>query len=77
MQMRGLKEMKRILILGILLTSSIFCLSCAGGGSVPGNEMGSTPISEAERTEYEKAVRRCHKTGGTRVVKIKGDLRCF
>ncbi len=48
-----------------------------GSGGVTGNEMGSSPINKSEETAYRKAVNRCYKTGGTRVVKIKGKLRCF
>ena len=55
--------------------------SCAGmgggGGTVMGNENGSEPVNESEALEYQKAVVRCHKTGGTRVVKVEGRLRCY
>ncbi|MEZ4741902.1 MAG: hypothetical protein R3B45_05555 [Bdellovibrionota bacterium] len=47
------------------------------GGGVSGNESGSNPINEVEVPQYQKAVNRCHKTGGTRIVKIDGKLRCF
>jgi len=48
-----------------------------GGGSVAGNENGSEPVNQKETYEYQKAVLKCYKTGGTRVVKIEGALRCF
>jgi hypothetical protein len=52
--------------------------ACQGGGSnVPGNENGSEPINAAESNEYKKAVVRCYKMGGTRVVKIMDQLRCY
>lgn len=53
-----------------------FC-ACASSGTVVGNEGGSAPINDQEKLEYEKAVVRCLKTGGTRVVKIMGSLRCY
>ncbi|NRA44609.1 MAG: hypothetical protein HRU09_06590 [Oligoflexales bacterium] len=54
-------------------------LSCAGGGSggVYGLSEGSKPINQKEELQYKKALIRCHKTGGSRIVKIKGKLRCF
>lgn len=65
------------------LTYGAFSLSgCAsGGGSGPGgvagNEGGSEPVNEAEGRDYKKAIVRCYKTGGTKVVKIMGELRCY
>ncbi len=44
---------------------------------VAGNEDGSQPINEEEQREYMKSIRRCHKMGGTRIVKVQGELRCF
>ena len=56
-------------------------VSCAngggGGGHLSGNEGGSEPVNERESYEMQKAVNRCHRTGGTRVVKIKGELKCY
>ncbi len=57
----------------VLMSSSL--LSCSY--NVAGNENGSEPINEQEQWEYQKAVNRCHRTGGTRVVKIKGELKCY
>lgn len=48
-----------------------------GGGGVLGNKGGSEPINKTEVVNYKKAVVKCYKTGGSRVVKIKGKLRCF
>jgi hypothetical protein len=60
-----------LLVIGVLS-------SCAtGGGSVTGNEGGSTPVNKKEEFEYKRAIVRCYKTGGTRVVKIMGQLRCY
>ncbi len=59
------------------------CLTaCSGGGGMSsseiiGNEHGSQPINDTEANEYKRAVVRCYKTGGTRVVKIMGQLRCY
>jgi hypothetical protein len=80
--------MKSLLALACLLLSSFMLVSCqssgsggggGGGGSgmVSGNEGGSEPVNENEGYEMQKAVNRCHRTGGTRVVKIKGELKCF
>ncbi len=44
---------------------------------VIGNEEGSEPINAIEQREYMKAIRRCHKMGGSRIVKVQGELRCF
>jgi hypothetical protein len=55
--------------------------SCQTGGAgstgVSGNDTGSGPVNENEAHEYQKAVNRCHRTGGTRVVKIMGELKCY
>jgi hypothetical protein len=53
-----------------------FLNSCQGF-RVKGNEGGSEAINEVEMFDMQKAVHRCHKNGGQRVVKIKGQLRCF
>ncbi len=54
------------------------CASCqGGGGGVPGNDQGSDPINDQESTDYKKALVRCYKTGGSRIVKIMGELRCY
>jgi hypothetical protein len=45
--------------------------------SVSGNEGGSEALNPQEGYELQKAVNRCHRTGGTRVVKIKGELKCY
>ena len=58
-----------------LVVVGAFSSSCQT--SVSGNEGGSEPINDAETQEYKKAIVRCYKTGGTRVVKIMGELRCY
>ena len=54
-------------------------LGCQGGGgsNIPGNDNGSEPINDEESVEYKKAIVRCYKTGGTRVVKVMGILKCY
>ncbi len=62
-----------------LLGATIFCLmlSSCQSGPVAGNELGSTPLNNEEALAYKKSINRCIKMGGTRVVKIEGELRCF
>ncbi len=60
-----------------LLALSALFHTCAKSGGVLGNEAGSEPINSKETVEYQNAVNRCHKTGGTRVVKVMGELRCY
>lgn len=65
--------MKALLLCLATLLPVLACQSY----QVAGNERGSEPINENEANEYKKAVMRCYKTGGTRVVKIMGELRCY
>ncbi len=51
--------------------------ACAGGSTTKGNDGGSAPINEGEEREYKRAVNKCYKTGGSRVVKVEGKLLCF
>lgn len=60
-----------------LVFAAFLSTGCASGGSVAGNEGGSEPVNDKEAIEYKKAVVRCYKTGGTKVVKIMGELRCY
>jgi hypothetical protein len=64
------------LILAVGFLATMLPTSCASL-KVPGNDRGSKPLSESEANDYRRAVGRCYKTGGTRVVKIAGELRCF
>jgi hypothetical protein len=68
-----MKPLRSIIIACLLM--SIFA-GCATTG-LTGNDEGSMAINAAEGKEYQKAINRCYKTGGTRVVKIEGRLRCF
>ncbi|HYX31919.1 MAG TPA: hypothetical protein VE954_02305 [Oligoflexus sp.] len=60
----------------------LFCLALSGcqsggGGSAVGNEGGSEAINPTEDRAYKRAVLKCYKTGGSRVVKIEGQLMCY
>lgn len=70
------RKLASIIWLALACGTAASC-STSGAGEVRGNESGSAPINENEAVEYQKAINRCHRTGGTRVVKIKGELRCF
>lgn len=70
--------------MSFLKTSHLVILACFGfsfiagcAGSMGFNDGGSQPVNEEEALAYRRAMQRCHKTGGTRVVKIEGNLRCF
>jgi hypothetical protein len=54
-----------------------FCVQCQSGSGVRGNQGGSEPISEKEEIRYKSALLKCYKTGGSRIVKIEGVLRCY
>lgn len=69
--------MKALLYRAAVLTSLLGCATGGGGGSVKGNEKGSPPLNEKEAVEYRKAVLRCYKSGGTRIVKVMGELKCY
>ncbi|MFK7825304.1 MAG: hypothetical protein AB8G05_14210 [Oligoflexales bacterium] len=65
-------------LVGISLLFFLFsCAGDSGGSGIYGLKEGSKPINDAEELQYKKALIRCHKTGGSRIVKIKGKLRCF
>ena len=71
----------RSVIGGVLAAfATIMILLPLTGGcqtGVSGNDGGSVPVNKEEELDYKKAVNRCYKTGGTRVVKIMGQLRCY
>jgi hypothetical protein len=68
----------RLVAPSLLLALAASAVGCqGGGGGISGNEGGSEPVNSSEANEYKKAVVRCYKTGGTRVVKIMGELRCY
>ena len=61
----------------LLAVLALSGLACSNTTSIPGNDQGSEPINDDEALEYKKAIVRCYKTGGTRVVKVMGTLRCY
>ena len=72
---KGISVFVTIWILGNL--SACAPSESTGTEDILGNDEGSTPINENESSEYKKAIMRCYKTGGTRVVKIMGSLKCY
>ncbi|MGE0173685.1 MAG: hypothetical protein AB7T49_12890 [Oligoflexales bacterium] len=72
--------MSRKFVASLLLL--VFCRVLSGcqtptGGTVTGNDSGSQPINESEKYRYQSALLKCYKTGGSRIVKIEGSLRCY
>tara|TARA_B100001094_G_C17894122_1_gene653157 strand:+ start:34 stop:294 length:261 start_codon:yes stop_codon:yes gene_type:complete len=75
---------KKRLLLGVAILPVMFslCFSCATGRGgdkrkIVGNEGGSSPMNDIEEKAYKKAILKCYNTGGRRIVKIKGVLRCY
>ena len=64
-------------LLGLSALLMIPVMTSCSTLQVVGNEDGSEPNNEIEQREYMKAIRRCHKMGGSRIVKVQGELRCF
>lgn len=72
--------MRFILALQLVATLSLTaCAGMGGGGSGgnKGNENGSDPVNKEEEVAYKRAINKCYKTGGSRVVKIEGQLMCY
>ena len=67
--------MKTIILLFTVL--GFLCQCTSGISQVTGNEEGSAPVNKTEEREYQRAILKCYKNGGTRVVKISGELRCY
>ena len=73
----------RLVLVIALITFGYLIQSCQGFGggtgasAVPGNENGTQPVNQKESVEYQRAIVKCYKTGGTRIVKIQGELRCY
>ena len=72
--------MRNWILIQALLTIATM-VACAGGaggtGTVAGNEAGSAAINSNEERDYKRAILKCYKTGGSRVVKIEGKLMCY
>lgn len=70
--------MKLILQVGFILASLYGCAGSGGSLMTGGySKASSEPINRREEIHYKQALIRCHKTGGSRIVKINGILRCF
>ena len=70
-----MKTIIRIFSLAAFLAAQFVASGCSN--TMAGNELGSEPVNDQEVIKYRQAIVRCYKTGGTRVVKIRGKLRCF
>ena len=70
--MRFILSLQLVVIL--CLTS---CAGMGGGSTSAGNDAGTAPINEKEEKDYKRAINKCYKTGGSRVVKIEGQLMCY
>lgn len=64
-------------LMAVASLAAVLTASGCSGLQVAGNETGSEPVNTDEQREYMKAIRRCHKIGGSRIVKVMGELRCF
>lgn len=78
--------MSRLLaFLCFLYLPALACQSGGGGGGtsnrstagIHGGGESSSPINPAEDRDYKRALLKCYKTGGSRIVKIQGKLRCY
>jgi hypothetical protein len=71
----------RTLVFGPMMILCLALGACQSGGSgsegVSGNDGGSEPINPTEERAYKRAILKCYKTGGSRVVKIEGQLMCY
>ena len=69
----------RLILIALFMIVGYAVQSCQGmgGGSVAGNIGGTEPVNTKESIEYQKAILKCYKTGGSRIVKITGELRCY
>lgn len=64
-------------IAGLLCGMFVVLGLMAACQTMGGNEGGSQPLNEVEEVEYKKSLLRCYKTGGSRIVKIAGELKCY
>ncbi len=70
--------MRQILYWSFILTLMLACQSGGGGSSgLGGGKPGSQPVNSKEERAYKRALLKCYKTGGSRIVKIEGKLRCY
>ena len=66
-------------IASLQLVVMLSLTACAGGASSGSNanSAGSSPVNTDEEREYKRAINKCYKTGGSRVVKVEGRLMCY
>ena len=69
--------MRFMIVFWFLAVATLQACNGAGGGGMAGNTNGSEPINPSEENDYKRAILKCYKTGGTRVVKIEGRLMCY
>ena len=78
--------MQKLIAYLSLLYLPLTACQAGGSGSLPsgkssagihGGGESSAPINPAEDRAYKKALLKCYKTGGSRIVKIEGKLRCY
>lgn len=72
-----LKLNLKIIPLGIIASMILACETSGGGGGFSDDMGSSSPINAKEDKAYKAAMLKCYKTGGSRVVKIQGKLRCY
>lgn len=74
----------------IFVSISFVLVSCQSGGGdssggvargskagILGGGESSKPTNPDEERAYKRALLKCYKTGGSRIVKIQGKLRCY
>lgn len=69
--------MRRMILLGLISIVISSCQTMGGGAGGSEGKPGSSPINSKEEVAYKRALLKCYKTGGSRIVKIEGKLRCY
>lgn len=64
-------------ILYITFLITMFIGSCSHGKFNFSNEGGTTPKDAHEEKQYKRLLYKCYKMGGSRIVKIQNELRCY
>jgi hypothetical protein len=68
------RQQRSLGLSAFIITAALAVSACKSDG---GNSFGSEPLNSQEVLEYDRALNRCIKTGGTRIVKILNQLRCY
>ena len=68
-----MKKYKKQIAVSLLLGSMASCHTSREDNRFTGSE----PINQEEKVAYKRALLQCYHSGGTRIVKIQGNLRCF